>query len=157
MSKVEEKGVTTYQQVSDEVVSEIQDSSGSAGGSSNIRRRVYDALNVLRAIGIISKQKKTISWEGFPHHSAQALEELKAQRLKAKDRIAAKSDQFEEIRKQHSAYQEVALRNRRLPLISVSSLSPVRVGGVGCLSGRVGGQEDCHSLRPGNDSHWLSD
>jgi transcription factor Dp-1 len=32
----------------------------------NIRRRVYDALNVLMALEIISKDKKSISWKGFP-------------------------------------------------------------------------------------------
>jgi len=32
----------------------------------NIRRRVYDALNVLMAMGIISKDKKEITWIGLP-------------------------------------------------------------------------------------------
>lgn len=32
----------------------------------NIRRRVYDALNVLLAIGVIQKDKKTITWSGLP-------------------------------------------------------------------------------------------
>jgi len=32
----------------------------------NIRRRVYDALNVLMAMGIISKEKKDIRWIGIP-------------------------------------------------------------------------------------------
>jgi len=32
----------------------------------NIRRRVYDALNVLMAIGVITKEKKTITWVGLP-------------------------------------------------------------------------------------------
>jgi transcription factor Dp-1/transcription factor Dp-2 len=32
----------------------------------NIRRRVYDALNVLMALGIIQKDKKDIKWLGYP-------------------------------------------------------------------------------------------
>lgn len=32
----------------------------------NIRRRVYDALNVLEACGAISKSAKTISWVDWP-------------------------------------------------------------------------------------------
>jgi len=32
----------------------------------NIRRRVYDALNVLMAMDIISKEKKEIKWKGLP-------------------------------------------------------------------------------------------
>lgn len=32
----------------------------------NIRRRVYDAINVLLAMNIIVKDKKDIRWVGFP-------------------------------------------------------------------------------------------
>ena len=32
----------------------------------NIRRRVYDALNVLMAMDIITKEKKEITWRGLP-------------------------------------------------------------------------------------------
>jgi hypothetical protein len=32
----------------------------------NIRRRVYDALNVLEAVGILGKDKKDIRWCGWP-------------------------------------------------------------------------------------------
>lgn len=32
----------------------------------NIRRRVYDALNVLEAVGMIDKNKKQIKWKGWP-------------------------------------------------------------------------------------------
>lgn len=32
----------------------------------NIRRRVYDALNVLMAMNIIQKDKKEIKWKGLP-------------------------------------------------------------------------------------------
>lgn len=31
----------------------------------NIRRRIYDALNVLIALGIITKSKKMIEWRGI--------------------------------------------------------------------------------------------
>ena len=37
----------------------------------NIRRRVYDALNVLMAMNIITKEKKEIRWVGLPTNSAQ--------------------------------------------------------------------------------------
>lgn len=37
----------------------------------NIRRRVYDALNVLMAMNIIAKDKKNIEWVGLPTNSAQ--------------------------------------------------------------------------------------
>lgn len=42
----------------------------------NIRRRVYDALNVLMAMNIISKEKKEIRWIGLPTNSAQECSNL---------------------------------------------------------------------------------
>lgn len=42
----------------------------------NIRRRVYDALNVLMAMNIISKEKKEIRWIGLPTNSAQEFHTL---------------------------------------------------------------------------------
>ena len=42
----------------------------------NIRRRVYDALNVLMAMNIISKEKKEIRWIGLPTNSVQECEHI---------------------------------------------------------------------------------
>ena len=68
--KVEEKKHTTYNEVADEVVIELQASAAEGEGAEfdekNIRRRVYDALNVLTALDIIEKKKKQIFWNGFP-------------------------------------------------------------------------------------------
>lgn len=72
--KVEQKRRTTYNEVADEVVDEVckgmieieSTSKNVSTEHKNIRRRVYDALNVLRAMGIISKEKKEIRWIGLP-------------------------------------------------------------------------------------------
>lgn len=48
----------------------------------NIRRRVYDALNVLMAMGIITKEKKEIHWVGLPTNSKQDLYRLEVQRCR---------------------------------------------------------------------------
>jgi len=45
----------------------------------NIRRRVYDALNVLMAMNIISKEKKEIRWIGLPTNSAQECQNLEVE------------------------------------------------------------------------------
>lgn len=64
---MEEKGTTSYNEVADELVREMA-SEGDHGSKKdaqyddkNIRRRVYDALNVLMAIDIISKDRKEIT------------------------------------------------------------------------------------------------
>lgn len=62
---------------------------GSPGGSDaqydekNIRRRVYDALNVLMAMDIIEKERKEklITWRGLPSGPNTSLERLRAQKL----------------------------------------------------------------------------
>ncbi len=81
--KVEEKGTTTYNEVADELVkdfvaqreAEEQEEQESLGDTKkkkrsydekNIRRRVYDALNVLMAMDILWKEKKEIRWKGLP-------------------------------------------------------------------------------------------
>lgn len=86
--KVQRKGTTSYNEVADELVAEFASEPPSAGhgrGSSNgdqtydqknIRRRVYDALNVLMAMNIISKEKKEIRWLGLPTNSAQECQKL---------------------------------------------------------------------------------
>ena len=74
--KVEEKGTTTYNEVADELVEEEangQPLDSSNYDQKNIRRRVYDALNVLMAMNIISKDKKEIRWIGLPTNSAQVI------------------------------------------------------------------------------------
>ena len=54
---VQEKMVTTFKEVSDELVAEVWDAEGEdmTKENKNVRRRVYDALNVLISSGIIKK------------------------------------------------------------------------------------------------------
>mmetsp|Transcript_16068 Transcript_16068/g.36140 ORF Transcript_16068/g.36140 Transcript_16068/m.36140 type:complete len:247 (-) Transcript_16068:725-1465(-) len=82
--KVEEKGRTTYNEVADEIVAEVLEEKVHVRkhDENNIRRRVYDALNVLMAVGIISREKKMIRWEGLPNSARPMydLESLKVRR-----------------------------------------------------------------------------
>ncbi|XP_010495054.1 PREDICTED: transcription factor-like protein DPB [Camelina sativa] len=73
-----------YFQVADELVAEfaLPNDDGTSPDQQqydekNIRRRVYDALNVLMAMDIISKDKKEIQWRGLPRTSLSDIEELK--------------------------------------------------------------------------------
>lgn len=101
--KVKEKGVTSYNEVADELVAEESNDSGaSLNGSGsydqkNIRRRVYDALNVLMAMNIISKEKKEIKWIGLPTSSAQECEEIDLQNQQTRKRIEEKQQQLREL------------------------------------------------------------
>ncbi|KAG2228342.1 hypothetical protein INT45_011134 [Circinella minor] len=77
--KVAERGVTTYNQVADELATEIRDGRKQGYDQKNIRRRVYDALNVLMAMDIIAKDKKEIRWLGIPHNLQQPIEQQQQQ------------------------------------------------------------------------------
>ena len=69
--------VRCCRQVAEELVSEYTETSRcdspteQLSDQKNIRRRVYDALNVLMAMNIISKEKKEIRWLGLPTNSLQ--------------------------------------------------------------------------------------
>lgn len=119
--KVESKGRTTYNEVADELVAEFSDPSN--GGLSpdqqqydekNIRRRVYDALNVLMAMDIISKDKKEIQWKGLPRTSLSDIEELKTQRLGHRSRIERKAAYLQELEQQFVGLQNLIQRNEKL-------------------------------------------
>ncbi|KAL3533546.1 hypothetical protein ACH5RR_007067 [Cinchona calisaya] len=119
--KVESKGRTTYNEVADELVAEFADPNNSLSSpdqqqyeEKNIRRRVYDALNVLMAMDIISKDKKEIQWKGLPCTSLSDIEELKNERLGLRNRIEKKAAYLEELEEQYVGLQSLIQRNERL-------------------------------------------
>lgn len=114
--KVEEKGVTTYNEVADELVAEERALRHGRPGCTrpedlaalpplvdekNIRRRVYDSLNVLMAMEIIAKDKKLISWRGLeaarssPH--TERLARLREEMQAAQERVRAKRANLAEV------------------------------------------------------------
>lgn len=113
--KVEEKGTTTYNEVADELVAE--ETAGSTNENAmydqkNIRRRVYDALNVLMAMNIISKEKKEIRWIGLPTNSVQECQELEKENRERRKRIEAKQQQLKQLILQQVAFTSLVNRNR---------------------------------------------
>ncbi|XP_008455659.1 transcription factor-like protein DPB isoform X1 [Cucumis melo] len=120
--KVESKGRTTYNEVADELVAEFADPGNSVASpdqqqqydEKNIRRRVYDALNVLMAMDIISKDKKEIQWKGLPRTSVNDIEELKAERLGLRNRIEKKAAYLQELEEQYVGLQNLIQRNEQL-------------------------------------------
>lgn len=95
-AKVEERGCTTYNEVADELVREF-DFDLEKCDHKNIRRRVYDALNVLMAIDIIQKDKKEIRWLGLPNQTVDDLRALEAEKAAIQQRIAEKTRGLREV------------------------------------------------------------
>ncbi|RWS13547.1 transcription factor Dp-1-like protein [Dinothrombium tinctorium] len=130
--KVKLKGTTTYNEVADELVAEfsadpIASRAAFQGGylptdqepfdQKNIRRRVYDALNVLMAMNIISKEKKEIKWIGLPTNAAQECSELEQEKQKRLERIAVKKQQLRDLLLQQIAFKNLVERNKNLPVV----------------------------------------
>ncbi|XP_042495669.1 transcription factor-like protein DPB [Macadamia integrifolia] len=121
--KVENKGRTTYNEVADELVAEFSDPTNSLASpdqqqydEKNIRRRVYDALNVLMAMDIISKDKgkKEIQWKGLSRTSLNDIEELKGERIGLRNRIERKAAYLQELEEQFVGLQNLIQRNEQL-------------------------------------------
>jgi len=119
--KVRAKGHTTYNEVADELVSEFaQDQQNAAINGDqvydqkNIRRRVYDALNVLMAMNIISKEKKEIKWIGLPTNSAEEYQRLEQEKRNRIDRIAQKTRELHDLILYQIAYKNLVNRNRKV-------------------------------------------
>ncbi|CAH2223441.1 transcription factor Dp-1 isoform X1 [Pelobates cultripes] len=118
--KVQKKGTTSYNEVADELVAEfssadnhISPNDAQAYDQKNIRRRVYDALNVLMAMNIISKEKKEIKWIGLPTNSAQECHNLEVERQRRLERIKQKQSQLQELILQQIAFKNLVQRNRQ--------------------------------------------
>ncbi|XP_021911491.1 transcription factor-like protein DPA isoform X2 [Carica papaya] len=117
---LETKGTTTYSEVADEIVAEFAAIQSNAAASSeefnekNIRRRVYDALNVLMALDIITRDKKEICWKGLPTICTKDLEEMKKQRAKLITSIVKKTAYLKDLEEQIAGIQNLILRNHQL-------------------------------------------
>jgi len=121
--KVKAKGSTSYNEVADELVAELTDPrcqspSDQQYDQKNIRRRVYDALNVLMAMDIISKEKKEIRWLGLPTNSVQEAYSLEDEKAKRIDRIKAKTQQLQDLIQQQIAFKNLVERNKEAEKIS---------------------------------------
>lgn len=80
----------------------------------NIRRRVYDILNVLIAMEIISRDKKEIKWKGLPSNSERDLEMLQRERQAVCRSIEEKQEHLQELLMQQVALKNLIKRNAAL-------------------------------------------
>uniref|UniRef100_A0A2S2NAK0 Transcription factor Dp-1 n=1 Tax=Schizaphis graminum TaxID=13262 RepID=A0A2S2NAK0_SCHGA len=113
--KVKTKMVTTYKEVADELVAECvgnRDSPTFLYDQKNIRRRVYDALNVLMALDIIAKNKKDITWKGLPTGSIQNSVYLVQEKENRLNSVKRKLLALQEIIMQEVAIKRLVKRNQ---------------------------------------------
>ena len=114
--KVEEKGTTTYNEVADELVKKVKAERETGEGKfdeKNIRRRVYDALNVLMAMDIISKEKKEITWRGLPTIGRQDLETLRDEVEYRQSLVQQKREALKELLVQQVCFRNLVWHNHQ--------------------------------------------
>jgi len=115
--KVEEKGKTSFNEVADEIVRDFINSQDSTGNGKphnekNIRRRVYDALNVLMAMNVITKKRKAIVWKGLPSNAHHDLELLKRRKNALENSVKDKKLHLQELLLQAVTYRSLVTRNK---------------------------------------------
>ncbi|KAL7677420.1 hypothetical protein ACOME3_003659 [Neoechinorhynchus agilis] len=104
------KGTTTYSEVADELVRIYCDPKNQeifhgvdlkipekVADHKNIRRRVYDAINVLMALNVITKQRKEIHWLGFISNAEHECRVLMEDLSSIRTRIEAKSERLKKM------------------------------------------------------------
>ena len=117
--KVEQKGTTTYNEVADELVRCVAESKDQVKkfDEKNIRRRVYDALNVLMAMDIISKDKKEITWRGLPNFTNNKnhkdIGSLKHELNQRREALRQKKEALRELLVQQVCFRNLVMNNAR--------------------------------------------
>lgn len=117
--KVRQKGTTSYNEVADELVAEFTGTPYKPNqeqnyDQKNIRRRVYDALNVLMAMNIISKEKKEIRWIGLPTTILEANKDNEREKKERLERIEQKTQDLQQLILQQIAFKNLVERNKKL-------------------------------------------
>lgn len=124
--KVEEKGNTTYNEVADELVQKViedrkKEDPGGKFDEKNIRRRVYDSINVLLAMDIIAKDKKQISWQGLPCSTQHDLQLLEREEQFRKEQVQMKRRALQQILTQQICFHNLVTHNKEAESADVAN------------------------------------
>ena len=116
--KVQKSGKTTCTEVAEELIQLIKkeqeaQGSGKTCDEKNVRRRTYDALNVLEAVNVIAKDSKDITWKGTPRETHNEARRLIAESDNCKKRTREKQEAIREQLTQQAAYRNLVLFNKR--------------------------------------------
>ncbi|GIL51074.1 hypothetical protein Vafri_7186 [Volvox africanus] len=103
VEKIRSRVRTTYNAVANELVSDQNMSGGNARDGKSIRRRCYDAINVLLACGLIKKDdKKQIVWRG---HGSVEVDRLRAEVEKKEQEVEQKKKLLQDMERKHKTLQ----------------------------------------------------
>ena len=128
---VKGEGSITYKQVADRLMREEKEAeAGNAKEEKNVRRRVYDALNVLIAAGMLRKLGKFISWRTEPlrkttKRAKEASRQLQEQVQDLQAQVIAKADTLRDLVRRLTLLQALIMRNQEAGLSGEKMPFPV--------------------------------
>ncbi len=76
----------------------------------NLRRRIYDALNVLASAGVVEKDGEVVHWRGLPDHIEVSA--LQSEKRQLQISIANKKRLAAQIQETRAAFEVLLKRNR---------------------------------------------
>lgn len=109
--KLRERSVTSYNQVAEDLIQEFRLLCDKTDDK-NIRRRVYDVLNVLHSMGIIEKDKRELRWVGFPADIMQSPDLFARERSSLQQRVNQLRKQLTDALERYVALTRLMQRNR---------------------------------------------
>jgi hypothetical protein len=86
----------------------------------NIRRRVYDALNVLEAVQVISRQQKVLRWIGLPEHLRAATVQARTEAHATLHRIEEKRQQLTDMLVEQVCLKNLIEHNKRTAALAAA-------------------------------------
>ena len=114
----------------------------------NIRRRVYDALNVLMAMEIIEKNdKKEITWKGLPNTAPHDLDVLQRERRMRLEDIRQKQERLQELLIQNVCFANLVKHNKETEEKQAAAESTASGGN----KNEDGGNNDTSAAAAGRD------
>ncbi|CAD7696734.1 unnamed protein product [Ostreobium quekettii] len=124
MAAVKQQRRMSYTAVAEELVAEIASVARRESGeefrdgsdNDNLRRRVYDVLNVLDAVGVIKKEEKQICWRGLPESIALLADQLRTEKAKLQEAVDEKRARLAQLAESFSALEGIVKRNEHRPI-----------------------------------------
>ena len=113
--KVKSHGTTTCNEVADELlclISQELEEDGKLKDDKNIRRRLYDAVNVLDAVDVLVKTNKDITWKGLSTNHAEQGRRLVSEHDGRRKQIKEKEEAMREQLIQHVTFHNLVCYNQ---------------------------------------------
>lgn len=109
VSIIKSSGTTTYKAISDKIVEQTK--IVFEKDAKNIRRRIYDALNVLKAINVFKQNDKVINWSMEPNTSDE-LSFLNSEIEKQQKKIKEKAEEQQKLTFHNGMYYDLLKKNK---------------------------------------------